>query len=58
MIKFGSLILDLLNEGGNVFGTTAPIAKEKIEPTLEKFTEELGRIFPKKAYSPGSCKKA
>ena len=49
MIKFGSLILDLLNEGGNVFGTTAPIAKEKIEPTLEKFTEELGKIFPKKA---------
>mgnify|MGYP001091091606 FL=1 len=49
MIKFGSLILDLLNEGGNVFGTTAPIAKERIEPTLEKFTEELGRIFPEKA---------
>ena len=49
MIKLENLILELLLEGGNVFGTTAPIAKEKIEPTLEKFIDEMGRIFPKKA---------
>ena len=49
MIKLESLILEILTEGGNVFGTTAPIAKERIDPTLEKFVEELGRIFPKKA---------
>ena len=49
MIKLRTLIEELITEGGNVFGTTAPIAKEKIEPTLEKFVEEIGRVFPKKA---------
>jgi hypothetical protein len=49
MIKLHTLLKELITEGGNVFGTTAPIAKERIEPTLEKFVEELGRVFPKKA---------
>lgn len=57
MIKLENLILELLNEGGNVFGTTAPIAKEKIEPTLEKFTDQLGKIFPKKATTFSSFEK-
>lgn len=40
----------LLNEGGNVFkGKTAPIKKEHIAPTLEKYFEELKRLFPQKA---------
>lgn len=49
MTKLRTLIQELILEGGNVFGTTAPIAKERIDPTLEKFVEELGRVFPKKA---------
>jgi hypothetical protein len=49
MIKLHTLLKELITEGGNVFGTPAPIAKERIEPTLEKFVEELGRVFPKKA---------
>jgi tetratricopeptide (TPR) repeat protein len=49
MIKLISLLKEVLLEGGNVFGTTAPIKKEDIEPTLEKFSDELGRIFPAKA---------
>ena len=49
MIKLISLLKEVLLEGGNVFGTTAPIKKEDIEPTLEKFSNELGRIFPAKA---------
>ena len=57
MIKLESLILEILTEGGNVFGTTAPIAKEKIDPTIEKFVEELGRIFPKKASTFASFEK-
>lgn len=57
MIKLESLLRELLTEGGNVFGTTAPIAKERIDPTLEKFVEELGRIFPKKASTFASFEK-
>ena len=49
MIKLTSLLRQVLAEGGNVFGTTASIRKENIESTLEKFSESLGRIFPKKA---------
>lgn len=49
MIKLISLLKEVLLEGGNVFGTTAPIKKEDIEPTLEKFSNELSRIFPAKA---------
>lgn len=37
----------LINEGGNVFDQgSAPIKLEYIEPTLEKFKNELSRIFP------------
>jgi hypothetical protein len=49
MIKLIPFLKQLLQEGGNVFGTTAPIKKEDIEPTLKKFSEELSRIFPAKA---------
>jgi hypothetical protein len=48
MIKLLSLFKDVILEGGNVFGTTDRIKKEDIPPTLENFTEELGKIFPKK----------
>jgi hypothetical protein len=37
----------ILTEGGNVFGTTASIKKEYIQPTLEQFFKEFGEIFPK-----------
>ena len=39
----------VINEGGNVFvGKTASIPKDYIEPTLNKYKEELNRIFPLK----------
>ena len=38
-----------INEGGNVFGTTSPIAKADIEPTLEVFVDRLAKLFPAKA---------
>jgi hypothetical protein len=38
-------------EGGNVFGTTTSIEKANIEPTVEKFVDQLSRIFPAKASS-------
>lgn len=38
-----------VTEGGNVFaGQTASIPREFIEPTLEKYREELKRLFPQK----------
>jgi hypothetical protein len=40
--------MGLLQEGGNVFaGKTADIPKEYIQPTLERYYQELGRLFPK-----------
>ena len=33
--------------GGNVFGTTAPIRREDIKPTLLEFFREFKKIFPK-----------
>ena len=36
-------------EGGNVFGITAKIKKDNINPTVEKFIEQLSRVFPAKA---------
>ena len=48
MIKLLSLFKDVILEGGHVFGTTHPINKDDIPPTLEKFIEELGKIFPEK----------
>lgn len=41
-------IAKLVVEGGNVFDATSPIDKANIEPTLEKFVDEMSRIFPKK----------
>lgn len=32
--------------GGNVFDIASPISREKIQPTLERFYEELVKIFP------------
>jgi hypothetical protein len=49
MIKLIPLLKQILLEGGNVFGSTAPIKREDIDPTLDKFSAELGRIFPAKA---------
>lgn len=57
MIKLTALLKELITEGGNVFGTTAPIAKDKIEPTLEKFVEELSRVFPPKSSTFNSFEK-
>ena len=51
MISLVSIFKDLILEGGNVFGTTAPIKREYIQPTLDKFTKELKRIFPKVTFS-------
>ena len=47
MISLLGIFKELILEGGNVFGTTSPIKKEYIKPTLEKFTKELKRVFPK-----------
>lgn len=49
MVKLTTLLKQILSEGGNVFGTTASIKKEHIEPTMEEFVKTLGKIFPKKA---------
>jgi hypothetical protein len=57
MIRLTALLRELITEGGNVFGTTAPIAKDKIEPTLEKFVEELSKVFPNKASTFNSFEK-
>ena len=41
--------LGLFAEGGNVFaGRTAGIPRQYIQPTLERYYEELGRLFPGK----------
>ena len=48
MISLVQLLQEIcIFEGGNVFGTTSPIKKENIQPTLEKFTIELKQIYPK-----------
>ena len=49
MTQLVALIKILLTEGGNVFGTTSPIKKEYIEPTLKELTRELSNIFKNKA---------
>lgn len=49
MIKLTSLLKQILVEGGNVFGTSSPIKKENINPTMTKFIETLGKIYPKKS---------
>jgi len=48
MIKLIDLLREIIIvEGGNVFGTTSSIKKENIQPTLDKFTAELKKLFPK-----------
>lgn len=47
MISLIQLLKEVITEGGNVFGTTSSIKKEYIKPTLDKFTAELKRIYPK-----------
>lgn len=48
MISLIKLLREVLvDEGGNVFGTTSSIKKEYILPTLDLFTKELKRIYPK-----------
>jgi hypothetical protein len=47
MISLVGILKDIISEGGNVFGTTSSIKKEYIQPTLEKFTKELKRVYPK-----------
>jgi hypothetical protein len=39
--------MGLLQEGGNIFaGKTADIPRENIQPTLDRYYEELRRLFP------------
>jgi hypothetical protein len=48
MISLIKLLREVLvDEGGNVFGTTSSIKKEYIKSTLDSFTNELKRIYPK-----------
>lgn len=51
MIKLFDILKQLIVEGGNVFDVTSSIQKENIESTIEKFVDELSRIFPAKSSS-------
>jgi hypothetical protein len=51
MVKLFDILKQLIVEGGNVFDITSSINKENIESTVEKFVDELSRIFPAKAAS-------
>jgi hypothetical protein len=51
MVKLFDILKQLIVEGGNVFDITSSINKENIESTVEKFVDELSRIFPAKATS-------
>ena len=43
-------LIAVLGEGGNIFkGETARIPLEYIEPTLDKYRDELVKLFPKQA---------
>ena len=57
MIKLFDILKQLIVEGGNVFDITSSINKENIDSTVEKFVDELSRIFPAKAYSFKSFEK-
>lgn len=42
---------EILSEGGNIFkGKTGPIKKENIEPTVQRYFDELKKVFPKKKH--------
>jgi hypothetical protein len=47
MISLIKILNEIINEGGNVFGTTSSIKKEYIQPTLTKIVTELKKIYPK-----------
>jgi len=49
MIKLLDIAKRILTEGGNVFSITDSIEKDNIEPTIEKFVDQLSKIFPAKA---------
>jgi hypothetical protein len=51
MISLVQLLRQTLSEGGNVFGNTAPIKKENIDPTINALVKALSSLFPKKATS-------
>jgi hypothetical protein len=51
MVKLFDILKQLIVEGGNVFDITSSINKENIESTVEKFVNELSRIFPAKSAS-------
>jgi len=57
MVKLFDILKQLIVEGGNVFDITTSIKKENIESTVEKFVDELSRIFPAKAASFKSFEK-
>ena len=57
MIKLFDILKQLIVEGGNVFDITSSINKENINSTVEKFVDELSRIFPAKAASFKSFEK-
>lgn len=51
MISLNEYLIENINsmfllEGGNVWDNSAPIKKEYIKPTLEKFKAEFSKIFP------------
>lgn len=47
--QFKELSESSIFEGGNIFkGKTDKIPREYIDPTLDKYYEELGKLFPKK----------
>ena len=57
MIKLFDILKQLIVEGGNVFDITSSINKENIDSTVEKFVDELSRIFPAKVASFKSFEK-
>lgn len=56
-MKLFDILKQLIVEGGNVFDVTSSINKENIDSTVEKFVDELSRIFPAKAASFKSFEK-
>jgi len=58
MISLIEILKNVIKEGGNVFNNTEydtqNIDKNNIAPTIKKFTEDLGKIFPNKRSSLNS----
>lgn len=47
MIFLLQILKEIITEGGNVFGNTSSIRKENVAPTIQNFSKELNRIYPK-----------